>query len=206
MPLFGKCRQKATKKHTSKAFSLNEKAFFLLITNGSKEGLNTRELSIKVIKILDSATYLEPGYTSAYLNKLTSLIYLKKYQEAIKNIDQAIKSNPSDHSNYLKKGIIYRDYLLDRSKASVAFNKALMIAGEKAKRAKYSALGNDINVAFIIAFAKNKNSALAYLDKILIHYQNIKDVNQISNFKKLLMNNPLDKKAALQMFSNYSTL
>ena len=81
-----------------------------------------------------------------------------------------------------------------------------MVAIEKSKRAKYSALENDTNDAFTLAFAKNKNSAIAYLDKILIHYKNINDVNQIATFKKMLINNPLDRKAVLQVFNNYSTL
>jgi tetratricopeptide (TPR) repeat protein len=204
-PVLTKCQQQKP-KHNLKAFSLNQKAFKLLITKGVKEKLTDGELSVKVIRILDSATVIEPSYTSAYTNKLSSLIYLKRYKEAIANLNKAILSDPEAYEHYLKLGILYKDYLLDKPKAKMAFGKSYTLALNKANSDKHTKVNYDTNVAFVLAFAKNKNEAFKYLDKISVYYKNDKDLNQISYFRKLLLNEVFDQRTGSKIFDNYSTL
>ena len=195
----------AQNSHNPKALALNKQAFQLLI-RGEAGSLYTTKANLKVIKLLDSAITIEPKYVSALMNKLSSLIYLKRYQDAITTVNKAALYSPDDFSIYLKGGIIYQDYLKQNSNAKKYFEKAYSVALAKEKMNNHKILRYDINIALSLCYFRGKNSALLFLDKISLKYKDKKSKDEITYYKSLLSKTTFDTENNMSFFRNYSTV
>jgi tetratricopeptide (TPR) repeat protein len=183
-----------------KAVELNKKAFKILLFDPNYV-LSDEERSKTALAILDSATALEPAYNSAYINKLSSLIILKRYKEALNTINIVLKNDPESFNTHIKGGVIARDYLQNEPLAIKYFTKANQLATESAKGNSY------YHVTFSLVYLKGKAAALDYLNEVKARYaNNQKALDDIKFFQKLLEQRPVNKQENMNWFTSYSTI
>ena len=179
----------------------NNKAIKILVYADEKK-LNHEDRSLLVLKILDSATVIDDKYYAAHINKLSSLITLKRYNDAISIIDKVNKADPKSFYTIIKGGIIYQDYLNDSSKAKSYFKRANLIALYNLESNKN--IDSDYKVAFSMIFLTGKQSAIDYLLNTKPYYLNDpKTVNRLDLLKKLIENTPLNKESNYDIFNQY---
>ena len=189
-----------------KAVELNKKAFKILLFDPNYV-LSDEERSKTALAILDSATALEPAYNSAYINKLSSLIILKRYKEALKTIDIVLKNDPESFNTHIKGGVIARDYLQNEPLAIKYFTKANQLATESAKSNNENQLQSYYHVTFSLVYLKGKAAALDYLNEVKARYaKNQKALADIKFFQKVLEQRPVNKQENMNWFTSYSTI
>ena len=189
-----------------KAVELNKKAFKILLFDPNYV-LSDAERSKTALAILDSATALEPAYNSAYINKLSSLIILKRYKEALKTIDIVLKNDPESFNTHIKGGVIARDYLQNEPLAIKYFTKSNQLATESAKGNNENQLQSYYHVTFSLVYLKGKAAALDYLNEVKARYaNNQKALDDIKFFQKLLEQRPVNKQENMNWFTSYSTI
>jgi len=189
-----------------KAVELNKKAFKILLFDPNYV-LSDAERSKTALAILDSATALEPAYNSAYINKLSSLIILKRYKEALKTIDIVLKNDPESFNTHIKGGVIARDYLQNEPLAIKYFTKANQLATESAKSNNENQLQSYYHVTFSLVYLKGKAAALDYLNEVKARYaKNQKALADIKFFQKVLEQRPVNKQENMNWFTSYSTI
>ncbi|WP_316803163.1 hypothetical protein [Pedobacter nototheniae] len=198
------CQSTPKANHNPKAVALNNKAFKLLI-NGTEINLSDEQRSKKALRILDSATTIDSKYNSAYLNKLSSLLYLRKYKLAIETVDKVIKNGQSPFlfRAYLSGGIIQKDYLKQNESASKYFDKAYKSAINKAELDKHKTVNYDTTVSLVLYYSKGKEEAIIYLNKITPLYKNQKAVTELNAFKTMIANGNVHNDDFFKNFSTY---
>ncbi|MEM8677261.1 MAG: tetratricopeptide repeat protein [Cyanobacteria bacterium P01_G01_bin.67] len=84
----------------------------------------------KLIISFDKAVELEPNNVTALFYKSNALFYLKRYQEALKNIDKIIELNPNVAQFWHNRGVLLKK--LNRHREAVdSFNKAIDLDAEE---------------------------------------------------------------------------
>ena len=195
------CTQQSEKHDRSYAVVLNNKAIKILVYADEKD-LNPEERSLRVLKLLDSATAIDDNYYAAHVNKLSSFIELKRYDNAISIIDKVIKADPKSFYTLIKGGIIHQDYLNDTIRAKIYFKRANILATNNLKISKN--IDNDYKVAISLMYLKDKNSAINYLLNVKKYYLNdLKTVNTIDLLQRLIENTPSNKQNNFNMFKQY---
>lgn len=182
-----------------KALELNNKAFKLLLVTSNRD---TKE-NIRILKILDSATNIDPKLNSAISNKVKPLLSLKRYSLALETIKKAIKNSPNDANLLIREGVIYECYFAKKSQAALSYQKAYNILLQKKQKTSNSSSFNDQELAYVLMFCKGKDAALAYLEKISTNYKDQKNLKQISQLKQFISSKPFDCESKKEVFNSF---
>jgi len=191
--------------HNPQAFALNSKAFKLLIAGGDGTMLSKTQFNFKVLKILDSATKIEPLYISAHSNKLGPLLATHQNAKALATVKYILSIKPDDLNLLIKQGVIY-EVLNKQSSAISSYKEAYSSAINLVSKGNRKTVRNDLLVAYILPFYKNKKSAIDYLSNISQYFKNEKDMKEISYLKKLIELGDYNLEGKKKVFNSYSTL
>ncbi|GGI22797.1 hypothetical protein GCM10008119_04440 [Pedobacter mendelii] len=172
------------------------------MTSSARDNILNRQ----IIKILDSATIIEPTYNSAYSNKLRPLLSLKKYNSAISVVNRMILNNPEDLNSYIKLGVIYESYLKKRNLAIPYYKKSYDLALKNVAQHRRKNSYYDEVVAYMLMFYKGKVVAIEYLNKISSYYSDTKSKKQIEALQKLIESFMDDSESKKNVFNSISTL
>jgi tetratricopeptide (TPR) repeat protein len=150
------------------AAALNKKAIALAVRPASQ--VAKKDVAIRVLKILDSATAVDPTYYNAYLNKTGSLLELNRTQDALANLYHAIQMQPGTIMAYARAGHIIEYIMGSKVKAMPYYKKAYHLSIAKFKKQGRKELQDDLDIAYTLAFYKDRASSAAYLKSIEKYY------------------------------------
>jgi tetratricopeptide (TPR) repeat protein len=85
--------------------SLSNDTFYILLTDASFASGKTRQAKETLVRCIKNI----PGSTKGYLKLAELYFYVKKYQESITNINNALKIDPSLAVGYFLKGMCYKE-------------------------------------------------------------------------------------------------
>jgi tetratricopeptide (TPR) repeat protein len=167
------------------AAALNKKAINLAVRQAAPAA--KKDIAIRVLKILDSATNIDPTYYNAYLNKTGSLLELNRTQDALANLYHAIQMQPNTIMAYARAGHIIEYIMGSKVKAMPYYRKAYNISVAKFKKQGRKELQDDLDIAYTLAFYKDRASSSAYLKSIEKYYtKESSSMYSINMFEQLL--------------------
>ena len=186
-PLITSSQTKEKAKYSHKAVSLQKKAvkFQFSITGTEKE------IYTKMLKMLDSATEIEPTYALAYRTKIIPLIHLKKYNQALLILYKVRKIDPTNLKDIIKQGIIYEVFLKKPTEATIFYKQAYEIALKKKNTTITKNSFPDQAIAYCLMFYKGKEAAVNYLSRCSKNYNDKKSMDQIKQLQTLIRSSKL---------------
>jgi tetratricopeptide (TPR) repeat protein len=191
----------ADQKPKPAAAALNKKAINLAVRQVTPAA--KKDIAIRVLKMLDSATMLDPTYYNAYLNKTGSLLELNRTQDALANLYHAIQLQPNTIMAYARAGHIIEYIMGSKAKAMPYYRKAYNISTAKFKKQGRKELQDDLDIAYTLAFYKDRPSSAAYLKSIEKYYTKESSSMYSINMFEQLLTAPFTFQAVKNSLSTY---
>ncbi|WP_316736395.1 hypothetical protein [Pedobacter aquatilis] len=184
-------------KYSTKAVDLQKRAIKYQFNIKDNE---TQTYS-RMLKMLDSATSIEPSYALAYRTKVIPLIKLKKYNEALVVLRKARSIDPTNLKDLIRQGIILESFLNKPNEAKriyfEAYKQALKYKKGKNNQNPYY----DQVVAFNLMFYRGKEEALRYLSNSFKTYTDQKSKEQMKKLENLLRSTPFDAESKISLLN-----
>jgi tetratricopeptide (TPR) repeat protein len=191
----------ADQKPKPAAAALNKKAINLAVRQVTPAV--KKDIAIRVLKMLDSATKLDPAYYNAYLNKTGSFLELNRTQDALANLYHAIQLQPDNIMAYARAGHIIEYIMGSKAKAMPYYRKAYNISTAKFKKQGRKELQDDLDIAYTLAFYKDRPSSAAYLKSIEKYYTKESSSMYSINMFEQLLTAPFTFQAVKNSLSTY---
>jgi tetratricopeptide (TPR) repeat protein len=135
---------------------------------------------------------VKPGFDKALANRAIAYTNLRKYNEALNDINLAISSNPENPDNYFNKSLIYARQSKKDSQ-HVALDQCLRLDGTHAEASYYKGLlsfeDRDFDKAagyYSIAISTNPDHAFAFNDRGSAKREKGDFAGAIEDYKKAL--------------------
>ena len=196
-----------TKTHTPdpKAVAISKKVIKMLMP-GVGDSTVKKNKHLLVLRILDSATAIDPLYNAGYTNKLSSLIYLKRYQQAINTVDTVLKNDPNSVSTWMRGGYLYREYIKDKEKERKYFKTAYDIGSKQAVAGGHRDSKIEFYVALCSAYLNGKSAALKYLDSVYSYYTSNPEDVQSFKYVRNMLNSPFETVPQTSVFDSWNLI
>jgi tetratricopeptide (TPR) repeat protein len=127
--------------------------------------------SYSAIDLFSKCLFVKPDFDKALANRAIAFTNVKKYKEALTDINKAITITPQNPDNYFNKSVIFLRLNLKDSQ-NVALDNCLKLNGEHAEASYYKGLlsfeARDFDKAigyYSVAILSNRNYAFAYNDR-----------------------------------------
>jgi tetratricopeptide (TPR) repeat protein len=164
---FGLLRSQDTVKV---ALNLNPEQLAEQDYNKGLEALKKND-SYSAIDLFSKCLFTKPGFDKALANRAIAYTNIKKYSEALVDINKAITITPQNPDNYFNKSVIFLRLNLKDSQ-NVALDNCLKLNGEHAEASYYKGLlsfeAGDFDKAigyYSVAILSDRNYAFAYNDR-----------------------------------------
>jgi len=177
--LFVGCKQNGTDNNLqSKILATKKRA----VSYAAEKKYDLAVLSI------DSALLVQPENIELYTTKFNILLRSKKYNEALKVLEQMHQIEPNNAEAYSFQGYI-NDKLGKDSLALIYYKNGLKACKYRADK-KIEEFKNKVNIAFLKHFTEGKVASIAYIDSLAVRHPGngfIQDQKEfIKNFDKQL--------------------
>ena len=146
-----------------------EQAAELDYNNGLK-ALRNKDFNTAV-DLFSKTLSVKNNFDKAFANRAVAFTNLKKYNEALLDINLAIRNNPNNAENYFNKSLVFYG-MQEKDSQTVALENTLRLNGEHADAAYYMGLlcfergEYDKSIGFYsIAVTTNTGYALAFNDR-----------------------------------------
>lgn len=184
-------------KYSPKAVDLQTRAikYQFNIKDSEKQTFNT------MLKVLDSATKIEPNYGLAHRTKVIPLIKLKRYKEALIVLRKARSIDPTNLNDIIKQGVIWELYLNKPKESANLYKQAYDIAVENKNKGNIKNSYHDQTITYCLTFYKGKEEALRHLSSCYKNYNDKESINALQQLEKLIRSKPFNesmKKSILQ--------
>lgn len=163
--IFSSCAQDVKNQNVRinlKAKQLNDSAVQFVINTNDYE---------KAITLLDESIKIDTGYITAYSNKLSFQVALKKYKEAIETGKALIRLQPNGIEFCFTEGLLY-ELTADTSKAFEYYKHSLTITNKVLDTITDSNVKRDyilLNKATILSFLNRQQEASVIYNELYTH-------------------------------------
>jgi tetratricopeptide (TPR) repeat protein len=158
-------------------------------------------------ELFSNSLMAKPGFDKALMNRAIAYSNLKRYNEALQDINLAISAKPANADNYFNKSLIYSGMGL-RDSQQVALDQCLRLNGEHGDAAYYKGLlsfeAGDYDKAigyYNIAITTRPNFVFAYNDRGSAKRMKDDYAGAISDYEKAIS---LDSNSAF-IYNNLGT-
>jgi len=162
--LFASCN-KAQDQYNLKSIELNDQAIKRMRQGMMSSGKEKEDYYNKALKLFNEAIEIDSSFINSYDNKVSILVDLKRYTEAIDVLELKLMRQPDLAEGYFFLGLLYES-INDTVNAYKFYNKSIDIFEERISQGKMIE-ANEINLACSYIMINEEEKGNRLLEKYL---------------------------------------